>query len=835
MSASNEQNSLSRYRAKRSSEKTTEPFSGTPTSGAQRFVVQHHAARRVHFDFRLEWDGVLKSWAVPKGPSPNPQDKRLAIRTEDHPIDYADFEGRIPDGNYGAGAVIVWDQGIWLPLNDIDEGFGNGKLLFELRGYKLRGKWTLIKTKRDEKDWLLIKEHDAYTTNTGLESFPQDSVFSGLTVEQLKAQKDVGKTIKNKLRKLGAVKNLVSSKNIKPMLAQQAKPFSAPGWWFEIKYDGYRLLAEKNDQKVVLYSRNGHDLTHSFPEIAQSIGRLPYENFIMDGEAIVHDDHGLPSFSLLQKRGRLTKSRDIRRATLLLPATFYAFDLLFFAVYDTRRLPLSERKRLLKQLLPTVGAVRYSDHIEEEGELMFRQIKDMSVEGIVAKLSTSAYVSGRSSNWLKIPVEKSDDFIITGYTQARKSRTSFGALLLAQFIDGELTYTGRVGSGFNETSLQMIKELLDELPEAKPPANSPTDKNLYWVKPVHVATIKFKQITPDGLLRAPVFVGLRQDKTPAECQRDYLEHELPEHDTIEKSEQKQTIRFTNLTKIFWPQEGYSKGDLIDYYRSIAVWMLPYLKDRPIVLTRYPDGIKGKSFYQKDAPGFAPDWIRKEKLWSGHAQREISYFVIDDLESLLYVINMGTIPIHMWSSRTGALERPDWCILDLDPKQAKFEAVIKIAKSIHTLCQSIELPHYVKTSGSTGLHILIPLGAEYTYEQSRLLGEVLARIVVQQLPKITTIVRSPSNRGDKVYIDYLQNRHGQTIVAPFSVRPLPGAPVSTPLNWREISSRNDNKKFTLKNIGARMRRLKSDPMAKVIDSSIDLETTLERLQAHLLSS
>ena len=833
MSASKDQSPLSKYRAKRSSETTPEPFGGTPTSGAQRFVVQHHAARRVHFDFRLEWDGVLKSWAVPKGPSPNPQDKRLAIRTEDHPIDYVDFEGRIPDGNYGAGAVIVWDRGIWLPLNDIDEGFDSGKLLFELRGYKLRGKWTLVKTKRDEKDWLLIKERDAYATDTEFESLPADSVFSGLTVEQLKAQKDVSKIIRAKLKKLGATQGQIRSRRIKPMLAQQAKPFSAPDWWFEIKYDGYRLLAEKNDQKVILYSRNGHDLTHSFPEIEQSIGRLPYDKFIMDGEAIVHDDHGLPSFSLLQKRGRLTKTRDIQRATLLLPATFYAFDLLFFATFDVRSLPLTERKGLLKQLLPTVGALRYSDHIEEAGELMFRQIKDMNVEGIVAKLNTSAYTSGRSGNWLKISVEKSDDFVVTGYTQ--KSKTSFGALLLAQYIDGELTYTGRVGSGFSDASLQTIKEQLDALGEAKPPANSPQDKNLRWVEPVYVATVKFKQITPDGLLRAPVFVGLRQDKPPLECQRDYVGHELPEQSTKDNTKHEKTIRFTNLTKVFWPEEGYSKGDLIEYYRSVSTWMLPYLKDRPVVLTRYPDGIEGKSFYQKDAPGFAPDWIRKEKLWSGHAEREISYFVIDDLESLLYVINMGTIPIHMWSSRTRTLERPDWCILDLDPKQAKFEAVVKIAKAIHTLCRSIELPHYIKTSGSTGLHILIPLGATYTYEQSRILGEVLARIVVQQLPEIATIIRSPSNRGDKVYVDYLQNRHGQTIVAPFSVRPLPGAPVSTPLNWKELNNRNSNQRFTLKNTGRRMGRLKSDPMAKAIDSSIELETTLDRLQAYMLNS
>ncbi len=836
MSASKERKALDSYRAKRSAQSTPEPFGGTPISGAYRFVVQHHAARRIHYDFRLEWDGVLKSWAVPKGPSPNTGDKRLAVQTEDHPIDYADFEGRIPEGNYGAGAVIVWDRGIWLPLNDIDAGLHKGKLLFELRGYKLRGKWTLIKTKRTEKDWLLIKERDAYVDKVGTESLPNDSVFSGLTVEQVKSQENPGESIRAALGQKAVACSAIRAKKIKPMLAQLAKPFSARGWWFELKYDGYRLIAEKNQQNVEMYSRNGHDLTRIFPEIAQSIGRLPYESFILDGEAIVHDERGLPSFSLLQKRGRLTRGRDIQRAMLQLPATYYAFDLLAFDSFDLQPLPLSRRKDLLRRILPTVGALRYSDHIEQDGELMFRKVEDLGVEGVVAKLSTSPYLGGRTSNWLKIPVEKRDDFVIVGYSATEKAKHGFSALLLAQYIDSKLTYTGRVGSGFNAASLRQIKKLLDELKEAQSPARAPEEPHLIWVEPVQVATVKFKQVTPDGLLRTPVFIGLRSDKATSECVREFVTHNLPQPKSISENgaAPQRTVKFTNQLKVFWPEEGYTKGDLIDYYRAMSGWILPYLQDRPVVLTRYPDGIAGKSFYQKDAPDFAPDWIRKETLWSDHAQREISYFVINDVESLLYIINMGTIPLHIWSSRTTSLERPDWCILDLDPKLAEFSAVVKIAKTIHRLCQSIDLPHYVKTSGSTGMHILIPLGAAYTYDQSRLLAEVLARIIVQQLPDIATILRSPASRGNKVYVDYLQNRHGQTIAAPFSVRPLAQAPVSMPLNWREVSSRNHNTRFTMKNAAARLRRLKADPMAAVLHSSVDLQSTIDSLQQLLQS-
>ncbi|MDH3691672.1 MAG: DNA ligase D [Gammaproteobacteria bacterium] len=817
---------LSAYRAKRSADRTPEPFGGLPSTAGQSFVVQHHAARALHYDFRLELEGVLCSWAVPKGPSPNPADKRLAVHVEDHPLEYANFEGVIPEGNYGAGAVILWDRGTWVPLADPIEGIEKGKLLFELRGYKLRGKWTLVKTKRGPKDWLLIKERDGYVSEHGTDGYPADSILSGQTVSELKQGKDLAKAIRQKLKKADAPNNHILGKDIEVTLAQTGEPFSKAGWLFEIKYDGYRLIVDRENAMVKLYSRNGHDLSATFPEIVDVVKALPFNHVILDGEAVVHDEHGIPSFSRLQKRGRLTRKFDIQRATVEFPATLYAFDLLAFEDFDLRPLPLKTRKAILKDVLPTVGPVRYSDHIEEQGEAMYAQVHQLGLEGMVAKKVDSPYISGRSSQWLKIRIEHSDDFVIAGYTDPKGSQPGFGALLLGQYDGENLVYVGRVGTGFKNNDLRQIKGQLDTLSETPAPRNAPDEKAMHWLQPNLVCEVKFKEVTPDGVLRAPVFLRLREDKDATQCTWKWGHEELPEQTpeaTITPDEK--TVHFTNLDKVFWPEEGYTKGDLIDYYRSISPWLLPYLKERPVVLTRYPDGIDGKSFFQKDAPDYAPEWIRRERMWSEHAEREVRYFIVDDLESLLYIINMGTIPLHIWSSRLDSLERPDWCILDLDPKDAPFKHVVNIANAIRTLCEEIELPSLVKTSGSTGIHVLIPLGAQYTYEQSRTLGELLARVIITKLPDIATVVRSPARREGKVYIDYIQNGHGRLIVAPFSVRPLPGAPVSMPLKWKEVTSRLRNSRFTIKNAAKRMRTLKEDPLIDVMSQRADLNAAL----------
>jgi len=781
----------------------------------------------LHYDFRIELDGVLRSWAVPRGPSPNPADKRLAVHVEDHPLEYADFEGHIPAGNYGAGAVILWDRGSWRALNDPHEGLQKGKLLFELNGYKLRGKWTLVKTKRGDKDWLFIKERDAYVSEEDTQDYPADSVWCGLTVEQLKNHYDAQAQIEPKLKRAKAVKRRLSAARAKPMLAKTGEPFSHKDWLFEIKYDGYRLIAELHDGNVRLYSRNGNDMTGTFPEVAIACSRLPYTHLVIDGEVVVHDPSGLPSFSLLQKRGSLSRKADVQRAAIQQPAIFYAFDLLGCGEYDLRNLPLEKRKNLLRQVLPSTGPVRFSDHLAEQGETLYNHVRELGLEGVLAKRKDSTYHGGRSNDWIKIALRRSDDFVIVGFTEPQRSQPVFGALLLAQSTGAQLVYTGRVGSGFNHSDLHDLGAAIEQLDRAPAPDGAPDGKGLTWIAPELVCEIEFKERTPDGLLRQPVFVRLRDDKPPADC---LLHSDASAPIAAEQPLTHVTHEFqlSNLDKIFWPEQKYTKGDLIDYYSAIAEWLLPYLQDRPLVMTRFPDGIEGKSFFQKDAPGFVPDWVRTETMWSEEGAREIRYFIADDVDTLRYIINLGCIPLHVWGSRLVNLERPDWSILDLDPKGAPFAHVVKIARAIHRLCDDIGLPSFVKTSGSTGLHVLLPLGGAYTFEQSRNLAQLMAHVIASRLPDIATVTRAVGRREGKVYIDYLQNGHGRLLVSAFSARPLDGAPVSMPLKWSEVNGKLDIGRFTIKNAITRMRRLRSDPLRGVLDNKPDIAHALEQL-------
>jgi bifunctional non-homologous end joining protein LigD len=839
---------LGTYRGKRSADTTPEPMGTVSPVLGRLFVVHKHAARQLHFDLRLEMEGVLRSWAVPKGPSYDQNDKRLAVRVEDHPIEYGDFEGIIPKGNYGAGAVIVWDRGEWVPLEDWREGLEKGKLLFELKGYKLKGKWTLVKIKKSERDWLLIKERDAWMKSPG-DQFPEQSVLSGVTVEEMLAGETPGARLRTAVEKAGAVQSRVDPRSVQPMLCEPAdEAFTRDGWVFELKLDGYRLIASKSKGEALLLTRNGNDYTGVFPEVARAIKALPIDEFIIDGEVVVLDGEGKPSFARLQRRGMLRSDLDVRRAAVELPATFYAFDLLAVDDLDLRSLPLVKRKELLGQAIPKLGPVRLLDHIEREGEAFLEQVGKMGLEGIIAKKADAPYRAGRYNQWLKIKAERTADFVIVGFTQPKGSRGYLGALQLGDYVNGELVYAGRVGTGFNDALLREFGELLAPIVCPDPPCRGPvidgltTDvipeiRTTTWVKPVHVCEVRFREWTPDGLLRHATYLRSRPDKPPQDCIRQgtatYSQEPVAPVAVAEpKAPVKKTISFSNLKKVYWPAEGYTKGDMIEYYRAVSRWLLPYLRNRPVVMTRYPDGIDGKSFYQKDAPEFAPEWIRTVRIWSEDTQREIRYFVCDDEESLLYVANLGTIPLHIWASRVGSLEQCDWCVLDLDPKDAPFSDVIRCAQALHKLCQSVGLPDYVKTTGKTGLHILLPLGRQCTYAQSRTLGELLARVVLAELKDIATLTRHVTKRGDKVYIDYLQNRHGQTIVAPFSVRPLPGATVSMPLLWDEVNESLDPKAFTIKTAIERMERLTSDPNAPVLEEKPDLGQVLERLAAAL---
>ncbi|MBN1236917.1 MAG: DNA ligase D, partial [Gammaproteobacteria bacterium] len=680
--------------------------------------------------------------------------------------------------------------------------------------------------------WLLIKERDAYV-RTGREAvLPEDSVLSGLTVEQRGSDRDPAERIADACRDAGAKAHRVRPADVKPMLATAGQAFTKMGWVFEIKYDGYRLLAGRDGGAVRMLSRNGHDLTHVFPDVADVVAALPYEDFVLDGEVVVHDAQGLPSFAALQQRAKLTRRADIGRAALQWPATLYAFDLPAFAGFDLRHLPLTARKSILKELLPTVGPIRYCEHIEEAGEAMFEQLRSLGVEGIVGKRADSAYVGRRSTDWIKVSARSSDDFAVVGCTPPKGSRAGFGALLLAQRSATGWRYAGRVGGGFGADDLKDIASRLKNARAAAPPEDAETVAGARWIEPAVVVEVAYKSRSANGRLRHPVFVGLRADKSPEDCWLPGEEKPLPEPPAVLRAE-RNTVRITNPDKVFWPDEGYTKGDLIEYYRTVAPQLLPYLADRPLVLTRYPDGIAGKSFFQKDAPEFAPDWLRTETLWSEGSERDIRYFVVDSAEGLAYVANSASIPLHVWSSRIPSLQRPDWCILDLDPKGAPFEHVVEVARALHELCESIELPSFVKTSGSTGLHILIPLGARYTHEQSRSMAELLARWVVRELPDIATVQRQLRSRKGRVYVDFLQNGHGRLLVAPYSVRPVPGATVSMPLRWNQVTSRLDMHRYTMKTAPGLLAKQKTDPLSGVLGEAADLPAALGRL-AELLS-
>lgn len=842
---------LAAYRAKRSADRTPEPFGGeaiAPAAAGGLFVVHKHAARQLHYDFRFEMDGVLKSWAVPRGPSYDREDKRLAVRVEDHPLEYGDFEGMIPEGNYGAGAVIVWDRGEWIPLEDPKAGFEKGKLLFELKGYKLHGKWTLVKIKKSDKDWLLIKERDAWVRQPG-DTFPEQSVLSGLTVEDYKAGRSAADVLRGELEQQDLPRRVVEAGTLDVMLAEPSETaFTKDGWLFELKLDGYRLLATHRGGEARLYTRSGNDYTAVFPEVARAIQAMPLENVVLDGEVVVLDPGGAPSFSMLQRRGRLSKPIEIRRAAIELPATYFAFDLLAFEDFDLRPLPLTERKRLLKSILPPLGPIRYLDHIEREGVAFLQQVERMGLEGIIAKKADAAYKGGRTPNWLKLKADRTADFAIVGFTEPQGGRGGFGALQLADLVDGRFVYAGRVGTGFSDRQLEEYRARLEPLKRESPPCFGPAlepgaeprpsdlipeTRTTTWVEPRYVCEVRYREWTPDGVLRHPAFLRLRDDKRPEACDRQGWSSAPPAPPTRAPAPPApKAVAFSNLQKVFWPEDGYTKGDMIDYYRAIAPWLLPYLRNRPVVLTRFPDGIHGKSFYQKDAPEFAPDWIRTVAIWSEDTQRDIRYFVCDDLETLLYLANSGTIPLHIWASRVGSLEQPDWCVIDLDPKEAPFRDVLTVAATLHRICDEAGLPNYVKTTGKTGLHILIPLGRQCTYEQSRTLGELLARLVMREHPDIATITRHVTRRGDKVYLDYLQNRHGQLIVSPYSVRPLPGAAVSMPVAWDEVGPELEERRhtFTIKTAVARMEALGADPVRPVLEERPDLGAVLERLAA-----
>ncbi len=841
-------------------------------SGSARpglFVVQKHAASRLHWDFRLEMGGTLRSWAVPKGPSLDPAEKRLAVEVEDHPIEYADFEGTIPDGNYGAGAVIVWDSGQWIAHEDPVAGYAAGKLLFELRGHKLGGVWTLVRTKRNPKEWLLIKKPDSHATTTAP---AETSIFSGRTVEEVAARASAAPAITAALQKLGAPKKLVRAMDVELMLAETSdRPFDDPAWVFELKYDGYRLLAERVGGRARLVYRRGLDVTELYPDIAVAVAALPAD-CVLDGELCVLAADGYADFHRLQRRAQLHRERDIARAAVELPASLMVFDLLGFGGaegFDVRPLPLVARKELLGRLVPRIGRLRWVDHIATHGSAMYAEVARRGWHGIMAKRVDAPYRAGRSSSWKKLKVDLTSDFVVVGWSG---ERTALGALHLAAFDDkGVLTYAGAVGSGIRPSEASAILEKLAPLDRTTAPCTGSeaayigrSVREVSWVDPHLVVEIRYHQLTDIGLVRHAVFLRFRADKAPSECTlaqaRGTAAHaeidaepdaengdepdrenepapDLADPDLAPEAAEPASsatpsaarVVVSNRDKVFFPENGLTKGNLVDFYREIAPLMLPYLRDRPLVLTRFPDGIHGKSFFQQDAPVFTPGWIRTIPARAEVGKpKETRHILCNDVDTLAWVANLGAIPLHVWASRAPTLERPDWCILDLDPKGAPFAHVVAVARAIHDLCDAIQLPAFAKTSGSSGLHVLIPTGGQCTHEQSRMLAQIIAQVIVERLPEIATITRVIADRGGRVYIDFGQNGLGKLLVAPYSVRPLPGAPVSTPLEWSEVDARLSAQQYTITNLGERVRRWKGDPLAPILSASPDLGAALGRL-------
>lgn len=835
--------SLKEYTRKRDVSRSREPPARLQKSEAHlRFVVQKHAASHLHYDFRLELDGVLLSWAIPKGPSLNPADKRLAMQVEDHPFEYRNFEGVIPKGNYGAGEVIIWDQGSYHAKGTQDRaaseaairnGLRKGDLKFILNGRKLRGEFALVKIQRDERQgskgnsWLLLKKQDEFATSDDI-TLKERSVVSNSTVEELKGSDFAprGEADRRLARKEppDPMPRLIS-----PMLATPVvKAFDDPDWLFEVKLDGYRALAEIREGGVTLYSRNGTPFNALFPTIASELETIGNEA-VLDGELVALDETGRSSFQLLQNYGRSGMGT----------IAYFVFDLLYLEGRDLRSRTLLERKSMLRDMLPGLDFVRYSDHIQGQGIALYDLARSSNLEGIIAKHANSRYQTGkRSREWLKIKIKLRQEAIICGFTRPRKSRSYFGALVLGAYDADSLTYIGLCGGGFDEQTLRDVYEKLQPLvvPDSPFSRKVPTGMPATWVRPQLLCEVSFTEWTGDKVMRHPVFLGLREDKEPTAVTREIPEVDVPESDETENSapeperenQGRHTIRFTNRDKIFWPEEGYTKGDVIDYYGRISGYILPYLKDRPQSLYRTPNGITEEGFFQKEARDSVPEWIKTEQVFSESNNKYISYLLCQDEQTLLYMANLGCVEINPWLSRIRHLDNPDHLVIDLDPEDISFAKVIEAALAVREVLNKAGIAGYPKTSGASGMHIYIPLAARYDYATAGTFAHLIAQLAHNLVPGFTSLVRSPSKRQKKVYLDYLQNRRGQTVAAPYSIRPRPGATVSTPLGWDEVKHGLDPGDFTIRTIHKRLEE-KGDLFRGVLGQGVDLEECIRKLE------
>lgn len=820
--------SLSHYHKKRDFSKTPEPKGTVSHEPHRLFIIQKHAASHLHYDFRLELHGVLKSWAVPKGPSLDPKVKRLAMHVEDHPIEYGSFEGIIPKGQYGGGTVMLWDKGTWEPLDKNPyEAYERGHLRFELHAKKLHGRWDLIRFK-DEKHWFLIKFQDEYAQEQDEYDIIQaqdKSVVSQSSMEEIAEHygqiwgKTGAQKVKAKKKKTAQIKKptillpegLTKAEFpqfIAPQLATLVdKPPTGEQWVHEIKFDGYRILAFKKGSEVLLKSRNNIDWSKDFPSIVNAVLQLPFEQIVLDGEVVVLDAEGRSDFQLLQNSLK-NKSKA--------PFIYFLFDLPYFEGYDLRPLTLIERKSILKNVLSSsIPLLHYSDHIIKEGDELLEHSCHHSLEGIVSKRTNSVYLSKRSKDWLKIKCVKRQELVIGGYSPPGGGRAHFGSLFLGTYNkEGTLDYAGNVGTGFNETTLKSIYQLLLENKSQTNPFNTkpPGASRAHWVQPTLVCEVEFSEWTKDNHLRHPSFKGLRLDKKATEVVREVVTpiEKIKKERVSAKNKEKETAVFhiTNPHKILYPEDKITKQDLLNYYDSISDYILPYISLRPLTLLRCPSDFN-ECFYQRHYNQTTPKALHPIKDTKDEKQED--YIYLNDKEGLLSLVQMGVLEIHPWGSTIEHLEQPDIIIIDLDPApDVPWKQVVTGAKEVRDYLAQYQLTSFVKSTGGKGLHVVIPILPEYEWDEVKEFTHTFVKLIEQLNPQHYISKMTKSKRQGKIFIDYLRNQRTATAVGPYSTRARAHAPVATPLAWDELSDRIEDNSYTIKTLPQRLEQLKIDP-------------------------
>ncbi|MDQ3674595.1 MAG: DNA ligase D [Gemmatimonadota bacterium] len=868
---------LAEYRKKRDFTKTAEPSGDEApppiSAGRLRFVIQKHAASRLHFDLRLELDGVMKSWAVPKGPSLDPSVKRLAMQVEDHPVDYNTFEGTIPKGEYGGGTVMLWDRGTYTSDvgasadeedDAIRDGLKRGDLKITFHGERLHGSFALIRMKfsRDgsssaKPQWLLIKHRDAYATDEDVVAENMTSVNSGRTMEEIAIGKSKvwhsnrepkAKRVpaSAKVSSVSETKAAAASAGIlEPMYASVGSDVPGPGWTFEPKYDGIRVLAYATSESVKLVTRNGKDKAQQFPEIVAVLRKLASQtkrSFVLDGEIVALIDGEPARFQELQSRMHVKESTVIERHSSSSPAALILFDMLVDGDDILIREPWTKRReRLVKRIGKRESAqLRVTDSSEGDGAKMLENARRQGWEGIIAKKADSRYEPGnRSRSWLKLKIEFRQEFVIGGYTEPRNSREHIGALLLGYFDHDRFIYVGHTGGGFTRQGLVEMHRKLKPLEVKSSPFEEipKTNEKAHWVKPKIVVEVKFNEWTSDRRLRQPIFLGVRDDKPASKVglEAPSVQKKSTKRKTVRKATATRTdtasmleqltaieesgrdgsldfgdgraLKVSNLGKVFFPKEKISKGDMMRYYTRIAGFILPAIQDRPLVLRRFPNGIDGEAFYQQKASETTPKEVRVEVIANDEGEKQ-PRFIGGDLLTLLYTIQLGAISVDPWHSRIQSCDYADYTIIDLDPgPRANFERVKQVARWAKGVIDGLGLHGAIKTSGSTGLHIYLPLPPKTPNDAATLVAQMIATKVAESHPKEATIERFVKARGGaSVYVDYLQNIKGKTVAGPYCVRARPGAPVSTPLEWSELTEDLEPRDFTIENAPERFEKL-----------------------------